>query len=82
MAFSQRTNVDLPLTARAGMIHDILLHRAGEDFERIYNKDLQTRGIDLVLRGTALVDEKAAIDYRQKDLRTYSFELSTKMKFR
>lgn len=48
--------------------------------ERIEEKDMQMKGIDIILDnkdGIKYIDEKFAIDYRNKDLLTYSFELSS-----
>ena len=48
--------------------------------ERVKDRQMQLHGIDIVLddeTGIKYIDEKFAIDYRFKDLQTYSFELSS-----
>ena len=49
--------------------------------ERIKDKEMQVQGIDIVYdngKEIKYIDEKFAIDYRGKELMTYSFELSSK----
>lgn len=48
--------------------------------ERVQDKQMQVKGIDVILddeTGVKYIDEKFAIDYRDKYLQTYSFELSS-----
>ena len=48
--------------------------------ERVQDKLMQVNGIDIILddeKGVKYIDEKFAIDYRDKHLQTYSFELSS-----
>lgn len=49
------------------------------NFERVNRKEEQVKGIDTIFKyngETFLCDEKAAIQYRNKDLQTFSLELS------
>lgn len=49
------------------------------NFERVNRKEEQIKGIDTIFKyngETFLCDEKAAIQYRNKDLQTFSLELS------
>lgn len=52
--------------------------------ERIYDKKMQLQGIDIIFddeNGIKYIDEKFAIDYRGKELKTYSFELYSENNF-
>lgn len=55
---------------------DALYSKAGFDISRVRDTALQKRGVDIYLNNW-VVDEKAAIQYWNKDLQTYCFECST-----
>ena len=47
-----------------------------KEFERVSDKARQLKGID-VIYGDYIIDEKCALDYINKNLQTFSFELSS-----
>ena len=55
--------------------YDVLFHN---HYSRIHDKENQWAGIDIILYGEThqlLIDEKAAVHYINKDLKTFTFEL-------
>lgn len=62
-----------------GEFLDDAYKKMGWIFERISTADLQRKGVDLIYRDgdkDCYVDEKAAIDYLNKPLSTFAFEIS------
>ncbi|MAZ28927.1 MAG: hypothetical protein CL868_17840 [Cytophagaceae bacterium] len=54
-------------------------HNTKYELERITDLDLQNKGVDLVLKGRSsrfYVDEKAQLDYLNRSLPTFAFEIS------
>ncbi len=70
---------DLNKEGLLGQFLDGIYKQLDYDFKRIYDLDLQNKGVDLIIlhRGTEyLIDEKAQLDYLNHCLPTFTFELS------
>lgn len=72
-------NSDLSQEAILSEYLDNLYKEKKIDFQRIFDLDKQHQGIDLVIQHNSVdyfIDEKAQLHYLNKDLPTFTFELS------
>lgn len=70
------------LTRKAEQFSDVIYDNNGvlKDIRRITDSEMQGQGIDMIFEhngSTYFVDEKAAVNYRFRDLQTFSFELAS-----
>ena len=76
-----RRERDNQRTAIIEKFTDNIYKQNGFDYQRVTDRRMQTKGVDIVhkVNGiTRYVDEKFAIQYYNKDLFTFAFELSSK----
>ncbi|KAF2514869.1 hypothetical protein [Flavobacterium foetidum] len=76
-----RFNNDLSKEIMLGKYLDVIYHNLFEGFDvkRISDHEQQHKGIDLIItknKEEFFIDEKAQLDYLEKDLPTFAFEIS------
>jgi hypothetical protein len=78
--YIQRRNEDITKTEKIEKFVDKIYKENKFDFKRISNKELQKKGVDIIHNDNGkknFIDEKFAINYYNKPLNTFAFELSS-----